>query len=84
MDPASQCSMNHINHMDNFKWSGGISYGFMTANGISFGSDLPTTDKCQTFSQLLSKIWHALASMGHQDPASQCSMNHMNHTEDIQ
>jgi hypothetical protein len=41
------------------QWSGGNSYGFMTANDISFGSDLLI--KCQSFNQLQSKIgmvWH--------------------------
>jgi hypothetical protein len=36
------------------KWSGGDSFGFMTANAIRFGSDLLA--KFEAFSQLRSKI----------------------------
>jgi hypothetical protein len=39
----------------------------MTANAISFGSDLMM--KCQTFCQLQTKNWHGLAPMGQQEPA---------------
>jgi hypothetical protein len=38
--------------MENIQWSGGNWFGFMTANGISFGSDL-LTKKAQIFSHLL-------------------------------
>jgi hypothetical protein len=31
-----------LTHIENIQWSGGNSYGFVTANGISFGSDLLT------------------------------------------
>jgi hypothetical protein len=53
---ASITLQHHLSdpYIDDIQWSGGNSYGFMTANGISFGSDLLM--KCQTFNQLQSKI----------------------------
>jgi hypothetical protein len=68
-EPASHWNTTDCTHMDYNQWSGGISYGFMTTNGISFCSDLLAM-LCQTFHQLLYKIWHGLTPMGQQEPAS--------------
>jgi hypothetical protein len=63
-EPVSHCNTTYQIHIDHIQWSGGNSYGFMTANdGISFGSDLLM--KCQIFNQLQSKIvmvWHQWAT----------------------
>jgi hypothetical protein len=54
----------------------------MSANAISFGSDLMM--KCQTFSQLNSKKWYCLAPMGQQEPVSHYFIIRHIHMEDIQ
>jgi hypothetical protein len=48
--PGASITLLHP-HMDDIQWSGGNSYGFITANAISFGSDL-LTRKCQIFIRL--------------------------------
>jgi hypothetical protein len=54
----------------------------MTANAISFGSDLMM--KCQSFSQLWPINWHGLAPMGQQETASHYFMMHNIHIDNIQ
>jgi hypothetical protein len=57
----------------------------MTTNAMTFGLNLLMMIECQTFSQLMmSKNWHGLAPMGHQEPASLFSITHQTHTIDIQ
>ncbi len=68
--------------MEDIQWSGGNSDGFMTANGITYGSDLLI--KCHNFSQLQPKNWHGLAPMGQQEPASLFNNTNQTHMEDIQ
>jgi hypothetical protein len=46
----AHCKASHQTHMDGIKWYGSISQGVMTANIISFDSDLLT--KCLQFSRL--------------------------------
>jgi hypothetical protein len=54
----------------------------MTANGISPGPDMLV--KCQTFSQVLSKNWHGLTPMAHQEPAAHLNNTYQTHVKDIQ
>jgi hypothetical protein len=56
-EPAAWFNITYQNHMKYIQCSGCNWFGFMTVNGIRSGSDLLT--KCQTYSQLLLKIWHS-------------------------
>jgi hypothetical protein len=79
-EPASHCYTTYQTYLEYIQWSGGKSYGFITANAISFGSDL-LTRKCQIFIQLQSTTWHSLASTGHQEPSSHCYITYQTHME---
>jgi hypothetical protein len=35
-EPVSHCNTTYQIHIDDIQWSGGNSYGFMTANGIRY------------------------------------------------
>jgi hypothetical protein len=39
-EPAPHCNTTYQTHKENSEWSGGNRFGFLTANIISFGSDL--------------------------------------------
>jgi hypothetical protein len=69
-------------HIVEIQWSGGIWFGFMSAYGISFGSDLLT--KWQTFSHLLPENWNGLDPIGQQEPAAWCNITYQFHIMDIQ
>jgi hypothetical protein len=49
-NPSSHCWTTSQTHLNDVKWSGGDSFGFMTANAIMIGSDLLA--KFEAFSQL--------------------------------
>jgi hypothetical protein len=83
-EPASHCDSTYQIHIDDIQWSGGNSYGFMTANGISLGSDLLI--KFQTVLAIAAAAVqnrHGLAPMDCQEPASHCNGTYQIHIDDI-
>jgi hypothetical protein len=81
-EPTTHLNITYQTHMKDIQRSGGNWYGLMTANGISFGPDLLA--KYQTFSQVLSKNWHGLTPMAHQEPAAHLNIPFHTHMKDIQ
>jgi hypothetical protein len=67
-EPAAHLNIIYQTHMEDIQWSGGNGYGFKATNGISFGPDLLA--KCQTFSPVMSKNWHGMTPMAHQEPGN--------------
>jgi hypothetical protein len=59
-EPASHCNTTYETVMEDMQWSGGNSDGFMTANAMSFGSDLQMNSvKLQAnCSPKLGMAWH--------------------------
>ena len=62
--PVPHCNITYQTHMEDMQWSGGDWHGFMTTNGISFGSDLLKlckVYKCSTHAVLASNtslLWN--------------------------
>jgi hypothetical protein len=70
-EPAAHLNITYQPHMEDIQWSGGSGYGFKAA-------------KCQTFSSVMSRNWHGLTPMAHQEPAAHLNITCQTQMEDIQ